>query len=250
MKTAPLILSAAVLSAFTTLTLADTAKPLALSPAPHPGKEALHASFNEISKQGEAPLVFLGDSITQGWSGKGKAAWEQYWAPMGAANFGIGGDRTEHVLWRLQNGNYDGLKPKLTVLMIGTNNTGHQGRPQAELGGAIYQCTAEQTAEGVKAIVETLHRKQPQMKILVLAIFPRGATPSDKLRQQNEATNAIIKKLADGKMVHFMDVGGVFLQPDGMLPKEIMPDLLHLNEAGYDKWAAAIESKVVELMKQ
>lgn len=247
----PIAAMLVALASTTGLRADDAAKNFAISPVPrNEGWMKRHESFNAISKKGEAQLVFLGDSITQGWEGKGKAAWDKHWVPLKAANFGIGGDRTEHVLWRLQNGNYDGLKPKLTVLMIGTNNTGHQGRPQAELGGAIYQCTAEQTAEGVKAIVETLHRKQPQMKILVLAIFPRGATPSDKLRQQNEATNAIIKKLADGKMVHFMDVGGVFLQPDGMLPKEIMPDLLHLNEAGYDKWAAAIESKVVELMKQ
>lgn len=208
-----------------------------------------HESFNTISKKGEAQLVFLGDSITQGWEGKGKAAWEKYFAPLNAANFGIGGDRTEHVLWRLQNGNYDGIKPKLTVLMIGTNNTGHQGRPQAELGGAIYNCNAAQTAEGVKAIVAKLREKQPQMKILLLAIFPRGAQPADKMRQQNEETNAIISKLADDKTVFFMDIGKIFLQPDGTLPKDIMPDLLHLNEVGYEKWAAAIEPKFRELLK-
>ena len=208
-----------------------------------------HESFNVISKEGKAPLVFLGDSITQGWSGKGKAAWEKYFAPLGAANFGIGGDRTEHVLWRLQNGNYDGLKPKLTVLMIGTNNTGHQGRPQKELNDAIYNCTAEQTAEGVAAIVKLLREKQPQMKILLLGIFPRGATVEDAMRKQNVATNAIISKLADGQTVHFLDIGDTFLQPDGMLPKEIMPDLLHLNEAGYEKWSQAILPKVTELLK-
>lgn len=250
MKTAPLILSAAVLSAFTTLTLADTAKPLALSPAPHPGKEALHASFNEISKQGEAPLVFLGDSITQGWSGKGKAAWEQYWAPMGAANFGIGGDRTEHILWRLANGNYDGLKPKLTVLMIGTNNTGHQGRPQAEHGGAVYSSTAEETAAGVAEIVKALKEKQPRMKILLLAIFPRGATPEDAMRKQNEETNRLIAKLDDGKTVFFLDINEEFLEADGALSKEIMPDLLHPNEKGYEIWSKAIEARVKALMAE
>ncbi len=152
MKPLGLILPLAVISAIASVALADSPKPLALSPAPHPGKEALHATFNKISKNGEAPLVFLGDSITEGWSGKGEAVWEQYWAPLEAANFGIGGDRTEHILRRLANGNYDGLKPKLTVLMIGTNNTGHQGRPMAEHGGTIYSSTAEETAAGVTEI--------------------------------------------------------------------------------------------------
>lgn len=239
-----------MLSAFATISPADTRKPLALSPVPHPGKEALHASFNEISKKGEAPLVFLGDSITQGWSGKGKAAWEQYWAPLGAANFGIGGDRTEHVLWRLANGNYDGLKPKLTVLMIGTNNTGHQGRPMVEHGDAVYSSTAEETAAGVTEIVKVLKENQPQMKILLLAIFPRGATPDDKMRQQNEKTNALIAKLDDGKNVFFMDVNQSLLESDGSLSKDIMPDLLHPNEAGYEIWAKAIEPRVKELMAE
>lgn len=236
--TAPLILRA------------EQPKNFAISPVPRDaGWMKRHESFNMISKQGESPLVFLGDSITQGWSGKGKASWEKHFAPMNAANFGIGGDRTEHVLWRLQNGNYDGLKPKLTVLMIGTNNTGHQGRPQAELNGAIYQSTAEQTAEGVSAIIKLLREKQPQMKILLLGIFPRGADANDDKRKQNIATNAIISKLADGQSVHYMDISETFLQPDGILPKEIMPDLLHLNEAGYEKWSQAILPKVTDLMK-
>jgi lysophospholipase L1-like esterase len=207
-----------------------------------------HEGFNVISKQGEAPLVFLGDSITQGWSGKGKATWEKYYTPRKAANFGIGGDRTEHVLWRLDHGNFDGLSPKLIVLMIGTNNTGHVGRPQKELNGATYQCSAEQTAEGVKQILEALKKKCPKSKILLLGIFPRGEKPSDAMRRQNEATNALIAKFADGQTVQFLDIGQTFLQPDGTLTREIMPDLLHLSEAGYDKWAAALEPKVKELL--
>ena len=207
-----------------------------------------HEGFNEISRKGEAPLVFLGDSITQGWSGKGKATWEKYYTPRGAANFGIGGDRTEHVLWRLQHGNFDGLSPKLIVLMIGTNNTGHVGRAQKELNGATYHCSAEQTAEGVKLILDTLKRKCPRSKILLLAIFPRGEKPEDPLRRQNEATNALIARFADGQTIHFLDIGSAFLQPDGILTRAIMPDLLHLSEAGYEQWAAAIEPKVKALL--
>lgn len=228
---------------------AEAPQNYAIKPVLHPGTEKRHESFNEISKKGEAELVFLGDSITHFWESKGKAVWEKYWAPLKAANFGISGDRTEHVLWRLEHGNYDGLKPKLTVLMIGTNNTGHQGRSQKELDGAVYQCTAEQTAEGVKQIVETLKKKCPGMKILILGIFPRGADNNDKFRQQNVATNVMISKLADGSTVFFEDIGQKFLTPDGVLSKEIMPDLLHPNEKGYEIWAEAIEGKVKELLK-
>jgi lysophospholipase L1-like esterase len=221
----------------------------AIQPVLHPGTEKRHESFNEISKKGEAELVFLGDSITHGWDGKGKAVWDKTWAPLKAANFGIGGDRTEHVLWRLEHGNFDGLKPKEIVIMIGTNNTGHQGRPQKEINNEVYHCTAQQTADGVKAIIEHLQAKCPQAKILLLAIFPRGANKEDKYRQQNEATNAIIKGYADNKNVYFMDIGDKFLEADGTLSKTIMPDLLHPNEKGYQIWADAIETKVKELLK-
>jgi lysophospholipase L1-like esterase len=221
----------------------------AIQPVLHPGTEARHESFNVISKKGEAQLVFLGDSITHNWEKGGKDVWEKYWAPLNAANFGIGGDRTEHVLWRLDHGNFDGLKPKEIVLMIGTNNTGHQGRPQKELNGATYQCTAQQTAEGVKAIIDKLEAKCPSAKILLLAIFPRGATPEDKFRKQNEETNAIIKNYADNRKVFYMDINAKFLQPDGTLSKDIMPDLLHPNAKGYEIWAEAIAPKVKELMQ-
>ncbi len=226
----------------------NTSINLALSPVPHPGKEKQHESFNEISKQGEAPLVFLGDSITAGWSGSGKEVWNKHWAPMKAVNFGIVGDRTEHILWRLQHGNYDGLKPKLTVLMIGTNNTGHQGRAMEEHQDSVYTSSAEQTAQGVEAIVKLLKEKQPGMKILVLAIFPRGGDNKSKMRLQNETSSKLIAKLADDKTVYFLDINQEFLEPDGTLSKEIMPDLLHLNAVGYEIWTKAIMDKVKELM--
>jgi len=197
---------------------------------------ARHESFNATSKKGEAQLVFLGDSITQGWEGEGKAAWAKAWEPLKPANFGIGGDRTEHVLWRLENGNYDGLKPKLTVLMIGTNNTGHRQDPAVD------------TAAGVKAIVEKLRSKQPQMKVLVLGVFPRGEKPADPLRVRTNEINQLLPALDDRKNVFFLDIGKTFLQPDGSLSKEIMPDFLHLSPKGYELWTAAIQPKVQELM--
>lgn len=229
---------------------AETAKNLAIDPKPRDaGWMKRHESFNEISKKGEAQLVFLGDSITQGWEKNGKEVWDKTWAPYKAANFGIGGDRTEHVIWRLQNGNFDGLNPKLIVLMIGTNNTGHQGRPVAEHGGVVYTSSPEQTAEGVKMILDILGKKMPQTKVLLLGIFPRGATKDDPMRKQNIATNNLISGFADGKRISYMDISSTFLQPDGTLPKEIMPDRLHLTSRGYQMWADAIEGKVKELMK-
>jgi len=229
---------------------AETAKNLAIDPKPRDaGWMKRHESFNAVSKKGEAQLVFLGDSITQGWEKNGKDVWAKTWEPLKAANFGIGGDRTEHVIWRLQNGNFDGIKPKLVVLMIGTNNTGHQGRPAAEHGGVAYASSAEQTAEGVKMILDILGKKLPETKVLLLGIFPRGATKEGAMRVQNVATNNLISGLADNKRVYYMDIGNTFLKPDGTLPKEIMPDLLHLSAQGYQMWADAIEGNVKELMK-
>ena len=192
MKSPVILLASLCLAA---ASLAETAKNLAIDPKPRDGNWVKrHESFNEVSKKGEVQLVFLGDSITQGWEGNGKEAWAKTWAPLKAANFGIGGDRTEHVIWRLQNGNFDGIKPKLIVLMIGTNNTGHQGRPAAEHGGVVYTSSAEQTAEGVKMILDILGKKLPETKVLLLGIFPRGATKDD----------AVYVFTKDGKFVRSM----------------------------------------------
>jgi beta-glucosidase len=193
-----------------------------------------HEAMNERVKQGNVDLIFIGDSITQGWEGAGKKVWEEFYGKRNAVNLGIGGDRTQHVLWRLDHGNIEGIHPKLAVLMIGTNNSGTN--------------TSEQIAAGVKAIVEKLRTKLPETKILVLGIFPRGATPDDTKRKVNEGANEIISKLADNKHVFYLDIGDKFLKDDGTLTKDVMPDLLHLNEASYRIWAESIEPKVKELM--
>lgn len=214
-----------------------TTQPAAVRPEFHEGTEARFQRMNEISKEGKAKLVFIGDSITEGWEGAGKKAWSEHFEKHAAANFGISGDRTEHVLWRLDHGNLDGLKPKLVVMMIGTNNTGHR------------QDTSEDTAAGVKAIVERVQAKCPDAKILLLAIFPRGEKADDPLRKLNDGANAIIKKLADDKKVFYKDIGAEFVEKDGTLKREIMPDLLHLNAKGYAAWAAAIKDDVEKLMR-
>ena len=202
---------------------------------PSAGFMAAHERFVAQAKEGSAQLVFLGDSITAGWNSK-KEIWDKAFGAYKPVNFGIGGDRTQHVLWRIENGELDGIKPKAAVVMIGTNNSGTD--------------PAEGIAKGVTRIVETIRARQPQAKILLLAVFPRGekASPNagrDKLKQ----VNAIIAKLDDGKNVFFLDIGDKFLQPDGSLTKEIMPDFLHLSVAGYQIWADAIGPKLAELMK-
>lgn len=224
------------LLAGTALAQAQDGKPNdAVVPVPREGGWMnRHQSFNTRVKQGNVDLLLIGDSITQGWEGAGKNVWAKFYAKRNAVNLGIGGDRTQHVIWRLDNGNVDGIKPKAAVLMIGTNNSGSN--------------TSEQIAAGVKTIVERLRTKLPETKILVLAIFPRGATKDDARRKTNEGANAIIAKLADEKMVFFQDIGSKFLEADGTLSKEIMPDLLHLNEKSYTIWAEAIEPNVKKLM--
>jgi lysophospholipase L1-like esterase len=193
-----------------------------------------HNKMNERVKQGNVDLLMIGDSITHGWEGAGKDVWKKFYDPRNAVNLGIGGDQTQHVLWRLGNGNLEGIKPKLAVIMIGTNNAGGN-KP-------------EEIADGIKAIVGRLQTKVPGIKVLVLGIFPRGADDKDRLRQVNMKTNEIIAKLADDKAVFYLDIGEKFLQKDRTLTKEIMPDLLHLSPKGYTIWAESIEPTVVKLM--
>jgi lysophospholipase L1-like esterase len=207
----------------------------AIKPVPRDaGWMKRHESFNERVKKGNVDLIFIGDSITQGWEGPGKQAWADAYGKRNAVNLGIGGDRTQHVLWRLENGNIEGIKPKLAVIMIGTNNSGNN--------------TSEQIAEGITAIVTKLREKLPETKILLLGIFPRGVDDSDGRRKVNAGANEIVAKLADGKMIEYLDIGPKFLDDKHVLSKEVMPDLLHLTSAAYKTWADSIEEHVARMM--
>ncbi len=210
----------------------------AVTPAPRPDEwwSKRHESFNERIKKGDVDLLFIGDSITEGWGGDGKDAWTRHWAPRKAVNLGIGGDRTQHVLWRLEHGNVDGIHPKLAVLMIGTNNSNGKDNTGEEIGA------------GIAAIVRKLREKLPTTKILVLAIFPRGEKPNPQ-REKNAQASAIAAELADDKMIFYLDIGPKFLTDDGTLSKEIMPDFLHLSPKGYQIWAEATEPHVARLME-
>jgi lysophospholipase L1-like esterase len=222
----------------------------AIKPAPRDkGWMGRHDKFVEIAKRGDVDLLFLGDSITDAWGGEGhnpkspgNEIFEKEFKPKKAANFGIGGDRTQHVLWRLQNGEFDTIKPKALMLMIGTNNSNGKDN------------TAEEIAEGVKLIVREIHKRSPKTKVLLLAVFPRstGKDPAAREAQTDKinAVNAQIAKLDDGgKTVQFMDIGKKFLAADGSIPKEIMPDQLHLSPKGYRIWADAVTPALDELLK-
>lgn len=181
-------------------------------------------------------LVMIGDSITHGWENAGKSLWDEFYAPRHALNLGYSGDRTEHVLWRLRNGEVDGISPKLAVIMIGTNNTGHRQDPPKE------------TAAGIQAIVSELKTRLPDTKILLLAVFPRDANPDGDMRVINDDINKLLKQFADGDKIHFLDINHVFLNDDGSLPRDIMPDFLHPNPTGYRKWAEAMEPTLRTLL--
>jgi beta-glucosidase len=192
--------------------------------------------MNERVSKGDVDLVFIGDSITQAWEGPGKDAWTRLVGDWKAVNLGISGDRTQHVLWRLDHGNVDGISPKVAVVMIGTNNSNGQDN------------SVEEIADGVRSVVAGLREKLPDAKILLLDIFPRGERPNEQ-RGKLCQVNQIIAKLHDGKHVHFMSIGDRFLNDDGSISPEVMPDYLHLSPKGYEIWADALRPRLVELMK-
>jgi lysophospholipase L1-like esterase len=194
-----------------------------------------HEGFVEIAGRGDTDLVFLGDSITDWWRRAGQSVWDKTWAPLKAANFGIAGERVEQVLWRVQNGELDGYKPRLVVLMIGTNN----------LRGRI---TNQNIVDGIKVLVADIQKRQPDARLLLLGIFPRGAAADNPLRSRIKEINAELAKLNDGRKVFFMDLGDKLLTEDGTLTPEIMADGLHPTEKGYQIWADATLPVVKQLM--
>ncbi len=194
-----------------------------------------HDVVNEQLKKGNVDLLFIGDSITHGWENTGKEIWDAYYAPRNAVNMGFGGDRTEHVLWRLEHSNLEGLSPKLAIVMIGTNNSNGNDN------------TAEEIADGIIKICKQLRSRLPNTKILLLAIFPRNPSPSAQ-RQKNARASLLASRVADGEMIHYLDINSRFLTENKLLTKDIMPDYLHPNKAGYKIWSEAIESKVAQLI--
>jgi len=183
-------------------------------------------------------LVFIGDSITENWEKDGKAVWARHYAKYDALDLGFGGDRTENVLWRLQHGEIDAFRPKAAVVMIGTNNTGHR------------QEDPRTTAAGVRRILDEIRTRQPDTRILLLAVFPRDEQPTSSLRRLNDRVNALISGYADGRHIFFLDIGPALTNADGTLSRDVMPDLLHPGEKGYDIWARQMEPTLLQLLAQ
>lgn len=214
---------------------------LATNPADRIGEDwwkARHAEKLALAKEGGWELAFIGDSITHGWEGHGKETWAKFYGDRKAINLGYSGDRTEHVLWRLDQGELDGYEPKVAVIMIGTNNTGHR------------RDAAEVIASGVQRIVQRIQEKSPNTKILLLGIFPRAAKASDPQRENNDRANTMLARLADEKTVFFLNINDAFLTDDGELTEEVMPDLLHPEAAGYAIWAEAMEPTLSALLAE
>ena len=192
--------------------------------------------YQRKAMRNKVDLLMVGDSITHSWENGGKAVFEKYYAHRKTLNIGFSGDRTEHVIWRIQNGAVDDIQPKLAVIMIGTNNTGHRREKAAH------------TARGVERIIDELNLRSPNTKILLLGVFPRGATQDHPMRKINVEINEIISGLSERKNVWYIDLSEKFLDSDGNLPKEIMPDSLHPNQKGYKIWAATIEPTIKKLL--
>ena len=179
----------------------------------------------------DCQIVFIGDSITDGWDhdGGGLKVWQKEYVPMKALNLGINCDSTQHVLWRLDHGAIDGLpKLKVAVVEIGTNNVG------------ITRDPPEDIAKGVEAICERVKQRAPQAKILLLAIFPKGFGAN-----RHDVANGLIAKLHDGRRIFYLDINDQLLATEGAIRDRVG----HLTEKGYEVWADAIRPTLEQLMR-
>jgi lysophospholipase L1-like esterase len=206
-----------------------------------------HEAILARAKSGPVGLLFLGDSITERWH-IAPHIWEAYYGKYQPANFGIGGDRTQNVIWRIEHGELDGIAPKVTVLMLGTNNS--------------LDYTAEEIAAADRKIVGMIRTKLPDTKILLLGVFPRGPrdakggpiTPAAveeaaKRMLTIDAVNRDLAQLDDGKTIRFLNINATFLGQDGRIPNTIMPDQLHPGAAGYQLWADAMQPLLEGMLK-
>ena len=176
-------------------------------------------------------MVFYGDSITHGWSGAdGKNVWKQYYGNLSAVNYGISGDRTENLVYRISNGEVEGLNPKVVVVKIGTNNMGSN--------------TVEDIAHGVKAVIDLLHKKLPKTNVLLLAILSRSSL-NDKVKQVNN----LLAKYENGKSVRYLNMNSHFENSNGTIHSDLFKDGVHLTEKGYKVWAQTMDPLLKQMLK-
>lgn len=194
------------------------------------------AELSRLAGRGmsHAPMVFLGDSLIQGWD---LPVWEQHYGRHGAANFGVSGDFVQGLLWRLGEGGQwpATLRPRLAVILIGTNNASYRSPPQ-------------DTALGIAEVVRLVRRQSPGTRVLLLGLLPRGADRTDPARRLNEAVNELIARCANGQSVFFADPGRVLLDRQGHLADQLAPDRLHLSAEGYSRLSLAMDADIRALM--
>lgn len=192
--------------------------------------EKVAENFKESQKSAASIEVVLdGDSITELF--QKKKVWRECFPRVKSYNFAMIGDRTQHLLWRLSQGQLDNIRPKLVILLIGTNNLG--------TGQSV-----EDTIAGIKAVVAEYQKRCPDAAILLQGIFPRGQGTANPLRAEVKAVNEAIAKLGDGKNIIYADFGEKFLTADGGVDPKLMPDYLHPNKEGFKVWAAALKHYV------
>ena len=209
-------------------------------PSPRKGRAATRQTEvlqRAKDNQGDCDLEFIGDSITQFWEKGGHAVWQEYYGNLKALNFGVTGDEIQNLLWRFSQGQLDGVKPKVAIVMIGTNNSNPKGNSEAEI------------LDGIKEVVNEIRQKQPGAKVLLLGIFPRGATfcpERSKIVQVNQA----LARMDDGKNIFYLDPGSRFVSRDGSISKDILSDGIHPTAVGYEIWAKAMAPKLKELLAE
>ncbi|GIW86835.1 MAG: hypothetical protein KatS3mg108_1159 [Isosphaeraceae bacterium] len=196
----------------------------------------IREGFLRYPERERVELLFLGDSITDGWDDN--PTWRRYYAPRRAAHFGIGGDRTQHLLWRIQNGELSGMNPRVIVVLIGTNNIGSD--------------PPDQIAAGIRKVVAAIRNACPQSRVLVIGVLPRGrsnvrSAQRAPLDPRPAQINSLLSDLDDGENVRVIDVSPAFLV-DGEPVKSLMPDFLHLSESGYRALAEAIEPTLASML--
>ena len=207
---------------------------------------ARHHAELDLEKRIQPKVVLIGDSITHFWSGppnaaevNGATAWKSLFGEMPVLNMGFGWDRTQNVLWRLRQGEFDGVHPEWVVLNIGTNNLTSSEHARAN--------TPAEIVEAIGAICDEVRQRSPQSRIILMAIFPRGATPKDPLRASIQETNRLLsERFGKDTSVTYLDIGKQFLTPDGSLPATLMPDGTHPNNDGYQIWANALKGAGIQ----
>jgi (4-O-methyl)-D-glucuronate---lignin esterase len=239
--------SVLVIFAIATVIGASRASPQTLGPADQPAPQignetwtTAHAALIERARKGSIDLYLAGDSITRRWEATHQQNWDANFAGWKAADFGAGGDRTQNLLYRLEEGELDGVHPKVVVLLIGTNNIGFE--PVS--GGDDALVT--DIAKGIKACLDTIHRKAPDAKILLMGITPRNTQGTTALMTTINKVNRRIAAFADGKTIRFLDIGERLADATGKLFEGMTDDGLHLTDKGYQVWADAMEPVLAE----